>query len=406
MALRTPPSIRVMVPKGYGFLAVSMAAFGPSGGRRCSAANLVMCSISSSSLDKRQEHETRKGGRATSCPVQDAEEIAARFGFEMAAAGLERLYGEHEHGDGPPAFSGPGSPDRRPLRVAYQGVRGSYSQEAAAAAFPSSAAAEDSCRLSFLACSHMEGAFTALEDGSADRAVVPMENSLDGPIYRNFDLLIRHPGFRIVGELLLPVDHCLLALPGATRSALRRVVSHPQALAHCRERVQHLGLEFEEVANAAFAAEMVAAEGIRDTAVIGSKIAAKEFGLLVMERNFQDQPAGANMNRFLQLAMDSGPVGGEGQRRKTTVAFSLEKGPSDLFRALWAFEGLGVQVSRVNHRPDRAKPVRLVEKTARMNYVFFLDVEGAEWDHRVKSGIERLHELAGFVRVLGCYACK
>ncbi|KAJ8493187.1 hypothetical protein OPV22_014908 [Ensete ventricosum] len=401
MALRLPANLHTYASlpcKKSGASSCSSSGGGGGGGssrRRFSGINLIVCS---SSLDKQRR---RVGGAPTvASPLQVAEELAARFGHEMAVADLERLYREYDRGDGPPAFSDPGSPGR-PLRVVYQGVRGSYCQEAAAAAFNSSTAAEDSGRFSFLPCSNMEDAFAALEDGSADRAVAPMENSIDGPIHRNLDLLIRHPGVRIVGELILPVDHCLLTVPGARRSALRSVVSHPQALAHCRERLGSLGLEIEEAPNAASAAEWVAENGIRDTAVIGSEMAAREFGLQVLERNFQDQPPGANVNRYLQLALGSGKENG----KKTTVAFSLERGPSDLFRALWTFESRGVRVSRVDHRPNRANPIRVVEKATNMDYVYFLDLEGPESDPRVKSGIRLLHEFAGFVRVLGSYDC-
>ncbi|RZS07632.1 hypothetical protein BHM03_00038498 [Ensete ventricosum] len=377
MALRLPANLHTYASlpcKKSGASSCSSSSGGGGGGsrrRRFSGINLIVCS---SSLDKQRR---RVGGAPTvASPLQVAEELAARFGHEMAVADLERLYREYDRGDGPPAFSDPGSPGR-PLRVVYQGVRGSYCQEAAAAAFNSSTAAEDSGRFSFLPCSNMEDAFAALEDGSADRAVAPMENSIDGPIHRNLDLLIRHPGVRIVGELILPVDHCLLTVPSARRSALRRAP------------------------NAASAAEWVAENGIRDTAVIGSEMAAREFGLQVLERNFQDQPPGANVNRYLQLALGSGKENG----KKTTVAFSLERGPSDLFRALWTFESRGVRVSRVDHRPNRANPIRVVEKATYIDYVYFLDLEGPESDPRVKSGIRLLHEFAGFVRVLGSYDC-
>lgn len=396
MALRLPANLHTYASLPCNKSGASSCSSSSNSRRRFSGINLIVCS---SSLDK-QRRRVGGGAPAVASPLQVAEELAARFGLEMAVADLERIYREYNRGDGPPALSDPGSPGR-PLRVVYQGVRGSYCQEAAAAAFNSSTAAEDSGRLSFLPCSNMENAFAALEDGSADRAVAPMENSLDGPIHRNLDLLIRHPGVRIVGELILPVDHCLLALPGACRSALRRVVSHPQALAHCRERLGCLGLEIDEASDAASAAEWVAENGIRDTAVIGSKMAAQEFGLQVLERNFQDQPPGANVNRYLQLALGSS----KGNGKKTTVAFSLERGPTDLFRALWAFETRGVRVIRVDHRPNRANPIRVVEKATYMDYMFFLDLEGPESDPRVKAGIGLVHEFAWFVRVLGSYDC-
>ncbi|XP_039118417.1 arogenate dehydratase 3, chloroplastic-like [Dioscorea cayenensis subsp. rotundata] len=335
-------------------------------------------------------------------PMRTAEELASLLGLEMAVAGLERLFRESD----PPVSPGHHG---RPVRVAYQGVRGSYCQEAATMAFPPSFLASEA-----FPCVNMEDAFSALEDRTADRAVVPAENSLDGPIDRNLDLLLRHPAVRIVGELILPVNHCLLSLPGVQRSGLRRVVSHPQALSHCAEGLRALGVEVEEVSNAAEAAQFVAENRIADTAVIGSEIAASEFGLQVLERNFQDRRAG-NYNRFLQLGMGLGsktcspPPRSSGGAHKTTVAFSLERGVSDLFQAMWAFESRGVRVTRVQHRPNRSNPVRLVQRdgvvgaTRYFDYVFIVDVEGSDSHVGVQAAINQLRAIAGFVRVLGSY---
>lgn len=346
------------------------------------------------SLQKKQQQRTT----TASSPLQAVEDLASRLGLEMA---LERLFRDREvfgAGDHPPPAS-PGR-QRRPVRVAYQGVRGSYCQEAAAEAYPSSS------HPPFLPCPHMEAAFAALEDGSADRAVVPFENSLDGPIPRNLDLLLRHPAVHIVGELVLPVNHCLLSLPGAPRSALRRIVSHPQALDHCRHRLRALDLEVEEVSSAADAARIVAEGRISDSAVIGSRIAASEFGLRVLEENFQDQGSGGgNVTRFLQLALGATATATSTASGKTTVAFSLPNGPSDLFRAMWAFESRGVRVARVDHRPNRLSPLRVVNKAAYLDYVFVLDLGRPESDPHVRAALARLREFAGFVRVLGSYGC-
>ncbi|XP_072996740.1 arogenate dehydratase 3-like [Typha latifolia] len=346
----------------------------------------------------KHQHQNRKKTYpdASSSPLRSAEEFASRLGFELAAADLERLF---RWTPPPPSAAG-----GIPLRVAYQGSRGSYSQEAAAAAFPSSAGAA-------FPCHHMEAAFAALEDLSADRAVVPLENSLDGPIGRNLDLLLRHPAVVISGELLLPVNHCLLALPSSHPSSLRRVVSHPQALAHCRRRLAALDIAVEEVPCAADAARIVAEEGIADTAVIGSRMAAREFGLRVLEENLQDQAE--NVNRFLQLALGPTPPPITG-REKTTLALSLLNGPSDLFLAMRILESRGVKVTRVDHRPNRSNPVRVVveedkedkgirQERVYMDYVYILDVEGNRSD--VESALARLEEISGSLRVLGSYKC-
>lgn len=323
--------------------------------------------------------------------------------MEKAIAELERLFSfgvrEKEGKGGPSHPTLGGGFSRRPVRVAYQGVRGSYCQEAAVKAFSSV------CSTDFHPCDLMDDAFQALEDGSADRAFIPLENSIDGPIDRNFDLLLRHGNVHITGELILPVNHCLLASAGSSRSQLRRIVSHPQALSHCTSKLQALHLDIDEVPNSADAARYISENRITDTAVIGSKIAAREFGLQVLEQNLQDSTE--NFNRFLELQLGSETELSEPQlpQGKTTVAFSLENGVSDLFRALWLFESRNITVSRVEHRPNRSNPLRVVDNGCRsyLDYVFILDLEGRASESAVQSGLACLKEISVFMRVLGSY---
>ncbi|KAK9690090.1 hypothetical protein RND81_09G104400 [Saponaria officinalis] len=164
------------------------------------------------------------------------------------------------------------------LRVAYQGVPGAYSEAAAGKAYPGCEA---------IPCDQFEVAFQAVELWIADRAVLPVENSLGGSIHRNYDLLLRHR-LHIVGEVQLPVHHCLLGLPGVRKEFLTRVISHPQALAQCEHTLTELGLNVtrEAVDDTAGAAEYVAVNGLRDTAAIASARAAKLYGLQVFHSFF------------------------------------------------------------------------------------------------------------------------
>ncbi|KAK9665974.1 hypothetical protein RND81_14G150400 [Saponaria officinalis] len=159
------------------------------------------------------------------------------------------------------------------LRVAYQGVPGAYSEAAAEKAYPNSEA---------IPCDQFEVAFQAVELWIADRAVLPVENSLGGSIHRNYDLLLRHR-LHIVGEVQLPVHHCLLVLPGNRKEFLTRVISHAQALAQCENTLTKMGLSVtrEAVDDTAGAAQYVAVNGLRDTAAIASARAAQLYGLQV-----------------------------------------------------------------------------------------------------------------------------
>ncbi|XP_042515209.1 arogenate dehydratase/prephenate dehydratase 2, chloroplastic-like [Macadamia integrifolia] len=407
MALRIP--LPIGPRSGYEFVRSdnsSCSSFGLSlgGSGSGSGSGSRGVAVIKSSLNQ-QRRDTKDTSPKSSSVLQTPEKIASAFGHETLIADLERLF-KQAADPFRPQLSGPFSPSTgvgfsgRPVRVAYQGVRGSYCQEAAIKAFSQVCDA--------FPCDHMEDAFEALEHKAADRAIIPVENSIDGTIDRNFDLLIRHGDVNIVGELVLPVNHCLLAFPGTSRSDLKRIVSHPQALNHCKTRLESLDLEVEEVSNAADAARFVSENRISDTAVIGSRIAAKEFGLKVMDQNLQD--GNCNFNRFLQLGLGSGlePLSLAGKTR-TTVAFSLQNGVSDLFRALWIFESRNVSVTRVEHRPNRSAPIRVVEKGTEefryFDYVFILDLEGSVSEAGIRGALKGLEEISGFLRVLGCYTC-
>ncbi|KAI3949501.1 hypothetical protein MKW92_024909 [Papaver armeniacum] len=311
---------------------------------------------------------------------------------------------------------------RRPMiKVVYQGVRGSYCQEAAVKAFSSNISNVD---LLSSCSTGMEDAFQALEDRSADRAIIPIENSLDGTIDRNLDLLLRHSqNVEILSELIIPVNHCLLAGNNQLMN-IRRIVSHPQALSHCKTKLleyksylSSLGCDLEviEVENAADAAKFISENGILDTAVIGSRVAAKEFGLQIVEENIQDTSNSGNFNRFLELGRKNiTPSTSNGiKNKKTTIAFALEKGVSDMHKALSIFERANINVTRVEHRPNRSNPV-IVKKDNNQkqppccfDYVFILDLETEE-ERKLKVVLSELEKISGeSVHVLGSnYTCR
>lgn len=324
---------------------------------------------------------------------------------------LERIYKEGMLGNNDgllpmePLWAGPVFKGK-PMRVAYQGVRGSYCQEAAVRAFQ---------RCDALPCEGaMDSAFEALESNDADRAVVPVENSLDGVIERNYDLMLRHPDLHVVGELLLPINHCLLAVRGSEKRApaVKTVVSHPQALAHCQQRLTDLGVEVEAVDNAASAARFVAENRIDDTAVIGSQIAAREFGLQVVEEEIQDDSS--NTTRFLILGKPNNKIKNPTAAlpgTKTTVAFALKEGTADLFKALSIFAVRDIKVTKIESRPHRQNPLRMVtnRKSSKcyFEYVFFADLEASPTDNNpdsVKRTLDQLRQISSFVRIVGCYS--
>ncbi|KAG2260695.1 hypothetical protein Bca52824_079989 [Brassica carinata] len=273
------------------------------------------------------------------------------------------------------------------LRVAYQGVPGAYSEAAAGKAYPNGQT---------VPCDQFEVAFQAVELRIADRAVLPVENSLGGSIHRNYDLLLRHR-LHIVGEVHLPVHHCLLALPGVRKELLTRVISHPQGLAQCERTLTKLGLNIsrEAVDDTAGAAEFIAANNLHDTAAIASARAAEIYGLEILEDGIQDDVN--NVTRFVMLARE--PIVPRTDRRfKTSIVFAHENGTNVLHKVLSAFAFRDISLTKIESRPNHNRPMRLVDD---------VNVVGTTAKHfeytRVLRTRSEVQEFTSFLRVLGSY---
>ncbi|KAL1557653.1 ADP,ATP carrier protein [Salvia divinorum] len=283
------------------------------------------------------------------------------------------------------------------LRVAYQGVPGAYSEAAAGKAYPGCDA---------IPCDQFEVAFQTVELWIADRAVLPVENSLGGSIHRNYDLLLRHR-LHIVGEVQLPVHHCLLALPGARKEFLRRVISHPQALSQCEHSLTKLGLNVirEAVDDTAGAAEYIAANNLHDTAAIASARAAELYGMQILADGIQDDRS--NVTRFVMLARE--PIIPRIDRPfKTSIVFAHDEGTSVLFKVLSAFAFRNISLTKIESRPHRHRPIRLADDAnggvaKHFEYIFYVDFEASMADVRAQNALAEVQEFTSFLRVLGSY---
>ncbi|KAI3860266.1 hypothetical protein MKX03_030947 [Papaver bracteatum] len=284
------------------------------------------------------------------------------------------------------------------LRVAYQGVPGAYSEAAAGKAYPNCVA---------IPCDQFEVAFQAVGHWIADRAVLPVENSLGGSIHRNYDLLLRH-NLHIVGEVQLPVHHCLLALPGVREEDLNRVISHPQALSQCESTLTKLGLNVarEAVDDTAGAAEFIATHNLLDTAAIASSRAAELYGLQILADGIQDDSS--NVTRFVMLARE--PIIPRTDRPfKTSIVFAHDEGMSVLFKVLSAFEFRNISLTKIESRPFKNRPIRVVGDAStggtakHFEYMFYIDFEASMADPRAQNALAEVQEFTSFLRVLGSY---
>lgn len=281
------------------------------------------------------------------------------------------------------------------VRISYKGVCGSYSEDAAIKVYP---------KCDTVPCHQFEDAFKAVELWLADKAVLPIENSLGGSIHRNYDLLLRHR-LHIVGEVQLAVNLCLLALPGVRVEQLKRVISHPLALAQSDIALSKLGVTRENVDDTAIAAQLVTSKGLRDAGVVASARAADIYGLNILAERIQDDLE--NVTRFLVLARD--PILPRINKPfKTSIVFTLDEGPGVLFKALAVFALRGINLTKIESRPQRKRPLRVVDDSNTgsakyFDYLFYIDFEASMADPRAQNALEHLQEFATFLRVLGCY---
>ncbi|PON35014.1 Bifunctional P-protein, chorismate mutase/prephenate dehydratase [Parasponia andersonii] len=285
--------------------------------------------------------------------------------------------------------------DGSKVRVAYQGIPGAYSEAAALKAYPKSET---------VPCDQFEAAFQAVELWLVDKAVLPIENSAGGSIHRNYDLLLRHR-LHIVGEVKLQVNHCLLGLPCVKREEIKRVFSHPQCLAQCEMTLSNLGIIRISADNTAVAAQMVASIGLRDTGAIASARAAEIYGLDILAEKIQDNDE--NITRFLILAREP-IIPGTDRPYKTSVVFNLEEGPGLLFKALAVFALRDINLTKIESRPQKRHPLRVVDDSNEgsakcFDYHFYIDFEASMAEPRAQYALGHLQEFATFLRVLGSY---
>ncbi len=265
-------------------------------------------------------------------------------------------------------------------RVGYQGEPGAYSQRAAEALEPG--AALSPCRV-------LADVFGQVADGRLDAGVVPVENSLAGSIGETYDLL-KTTSLTVTGETVIPIHHCLLAVPGTPLAGVRQAISHPQALAQCHEYLESLDVELIPFHDTAGAARHLAANPQPGLAAVAARGAAELYGLEVLAENIES--GRENFTRFFRIERQPRP---RGDRNKTVVVMSLPHHPGSLFMALASFACRSITLTRIESRPTRHSP---------WEYVFFLEFEGHVEDWPVKSALDELGAKTDLLRVLGSFA--
>ncbi|MCL6522811.1 MAG: HAD-IA family hydrolase [Firmicutes bacterium] len=296
-------------------------------------------------------------------------------------------------------------------RIAYQGEPGANS-EAAALAWRSGARTEG--------LPAVRDVFAAVAAGEAEYGLVPVENAYAGTVGETLDGFLEFEQVAVVGEVYQPIHHHLMALPGVRLEAVRRVVSHPQALAQCAESLRRRGWEPVAARDTAGAARELRARADRagagggappgelaETAVLASRRAAALYRLEILLENVEDRPD--NATRFWVIAPAAGsPSGrgaageaagspGAGARWKTTLVMATEHAPGALWRALGAFARREVNLSKLESRPNRRRP---------WEALFFVDADGHAQEPPLAGALEELAGLVAWYRLLGTYPAE
>jgi prephenate dehydratase len=237
-----------------------------------------------------------------------------------------------------------------------------------------------------------EDVFNAVRKGRAVRGVVPIENTRAGSVHRNYDLLLES-GCSIVGELYLKISQCLIANKGTALRSVRRVLSHPHAIAQCRAWLNdHPGVAPVETVNTAAAVKIVKEERATDAAAIASMQAAIDFDMKVLASDVQDDRN--NMTRFLVLdRKPSPPLSGSGPV-KSSIVFSTGNTPGALFRCLAVFSLRDIDLHKIESRPMFGQG---------FSYLFYLDFEGDASAVPQRNALAHLQEMTSFYRFLGSY---
>jgi len=266
-----------------------------------------------------------------------------------------------------------------PLAVAYLGPQGTFSEMALGRQFGAAVEAQP--------CASIDEVFRAAETGTAQYAVVPVENSTDGAIGRTLDLLLATP-LKICAEVVLRVQQNLMAKRPSMK-AIRKVYSHPQSLAQCHGWLaQNLpGAKRVPLASNAEAARVAAKEA--GAAAIGPEIAAARYGLKLLARSIEDDPK--NRTRFLVLG--SHDAGASGKDR-TSLVMTAHNKPGSLHDLIASFAAHGVSMTRLESRPAR---------TGQWEYYFYVDLEGHQQDPKVARALAELRDKAPFVKIFGSY---
>ena len=265
---------------------------------------------------------------------------------------------------------------------AFQGVSGAYSEQAGKNVFPDA---------NSVPCATFEEMFACVRDGKADIALVPIENSQAGRV-ADTQRLIPDSDLNIVGEYFLEVRHNLLIIPGAKINDVKRIHSHEQAIAQCRNKIIKLNKEMVIAADTAGSAKKISELNKKEDAAIASALAAEIYNLEILEENFQD--AQYNVTRFLIMSKNKSSIESNESDLLTTLVFVVRSIPASLYKCLGGFASNGINITKLESyiHPQGFDVAQ-----------FYIDFEGHPDDKSVKLAFEEMKFFCKEIKVLGVY---
>jgi prephenate dehydratase len=264
--------------------------------------------------------------------------------------------------------------------IAFQGEHGAYSEQAVRQHFGPEPAS--------LPCRSFLEVFLALQDGHATHGMLPVENSLAGTVIPAYDLLVDHDLY-VQAEVIVRVEHCLMAAQGANLQDIKRAKSHYQALGQCEQTLRRMDIEPVTHYDTAGAARDLADNPEPHTAVIASELAAQTYGLEILARNLEDLDF--NYTRFFVLG--TAPPARQ-DPSKTSIIFTTRHIPGALFEVLSELAKQDINLTKIESRPRRNRP---------WHYLFYLDFSGHEDDPQVQEAMLGILKRTSFLKVLGSY---
>ena len=266
------------------------------------------------------------------------------------------------------------------MKIAFQGERGAYSENAIYTFFGEDVQVEPR--------KDLREVFESVINQESEFGVVPIENSLEGSVNQTYDLFLTH-NLKVRGEIIIRISHCLIANPGTTIESVKTVYSHPQALAQSRKFLENRKFNLIPTYDTAGSVKMLKEKALKNAAAIASEKAAKIYNMAILAREIEDNQT--NYTRFFVISKEDSPKTG---KDKTSIIFAASHIPGSLYSTLEEFAKRRLNLTKIESRPTKQKP---------WEYNFYLDFEGHRVEPKCKEVLEILEKTTTFLKILGSY---